>query len=75
MSSGSSGAGSGNSDTTEEEVLEEASLISHLVELRARLVKACIAILICFLCLIPFSEQIFTLVAQPLIDNCRMVRP
>lgn len=56
-------------DSTEEEVLEEASLVSHLVELRGRLIKACVAIMICFACLFPFSEQIFTLVAQPLIDQ------
>jgi sec-independent protein translocase protein TatC len=53
----------------EEETLEEASLISHLVELRGRLIKGCLAVLVCFLCLFPFSEQIFTLVAQPLIDK------
>ena len=42
----------------EEEVLEEASLISHLVELRSRLMKACGAVMLCFVCLFPFSEQI-----------------
>ncbi len=68
MSSESSGTESGSS-AAPEEALEEASLISHLVELRGRLVKACIAVLICFLCLFPFSEQIFTLVAQPMIDK------
>ena len=56
-------------ENAEEEVLEEASLVSHLVELRSRLIKACVAIMICFACLFPFSEQIFTLVAQPLIDQ------
>ena len=53
----------------EEEALEEASLVSHLVELRNRLIRASLAVLACFLCLFPFSEQIFTLVAQPLIDQ------
>ena len=51
------------------EILEEASLISHLVELRNRLVRMSLAILAVFLCLVPFSEQLFTLVAQPLIDE------
>jgi sec-independent protein translocase protein TatC len=50
------------------EVLEEASLISHLVELRNRLVRMSLTILAVFICLVPFAEQIFTLVAQPLID-------
>jgi len=49
-----------------EEMLEETSLISHLVELRSRLVKASIAVLIIFVCLVPFAQQIFTLVADPL---------
>lgn len=54
---------------TEEEPLEEASLISHLVELRNRLVRASLAVLVVFLCLFPFSEQIFTLVAQPMMSK------
>ena len=50
----------------EEEALEEASLISHLVELRSRLVKASVAVLIVFVCLVPFAQTIFTMVADPL---------
>ena len=56
-------------DEAHEEALEEASLISHLVELRNRLVRASLTILAIFICLFPFAEQIFTLVAQPLIDQ------
>lgn len=52
-----------------EETLEEASLVSHLVELRTRLIRASIAVLVIFLCLFPFSEELFTLVAQPLMDK------
>jgi sec-independent protein translocase protein TatC len=51
-----------------EEALEETSLISHLVELRNRLIRASLAVLAIFLCLVPFSEQVFTMVAQPLIN-------
>jgi len=51
-----------------EEVLEEASLISHLVELRDRLIRASLAVIAVLVCLVPFAEQIFTIVAQPLID-------
>ena len=50
----------------EEEDLEEATLISHLVELRSRLLKAGLAVLAVFVCLIPFAQQIFTAVATPL---------
>jgi sec-independent protein translocase protein TatC len=55
----------GNPDD-EEEDLEEATLISHLVELRSRLLKASLAVLAIFVCLIPFAQQIFTGVATPL---------
>ncbi len=53
----------------DEEHLEEGTLISHLVELRSRLVKASAAVLIVFLCLVPFAQQIFSMVADPLIDQ------
>jgi sec-independent protein translocase protein TatC len=66
-STGGNAAGSGG-PAADEEVLEEASLVSHLVDLRNRLLRASLAILIIFVCLIPFAEQIFTLVAQPLIN-------
>jgi sec-independent protein translocase protein TatC len=62
------GADADASDT-EEETLEEASLISHLVELRNRLVRASLTVLAIFICLFPFAEQIFTMVAQPLINQ------
>ena len=62
--------GDSEPDTGEEiEELEEASLLSHLVELRDRIIRAAIAVFILFVCLFPFSEELFTLVAQPLIDQ------
>ncbi len=56
-------------DDDDSEELQETSLLSHLIELRNRLVRACIAIAILFACLFPFSEELFTIVAQPLIDQ------
>jgi sec-independent protein translocase protein TatC len=53
-------------DEQKEEVLEEATLISHLVELRSRLLKATLAVLAVFICLVPFAQKIFTMVADPL---------
>ena len=53
----------------DKETLAEGSLISHLVELRSRLLKAAAAILIIFICLIPFAERLFTLIATPLMDK------
>jgi len=48
------------------EELPEASLMSHLLELRSRLLKAGSAVLIVFLGLVAFSKQIFEAVALPL---------
>ena len=55
--------------TLDKEKLEEGSLISHLVELRSRLLRSILSILIIFVCLIPFAENIFTLVATPLMNQ------
>lgn len=52
-----------------EENLEEATLISHLVELRTRVLKASVAVLAVFVCLVPFAQQIFTGVADPLMSK------
>jgi sec-independent protein translocase protein TatC len=46
---------------------KEQSLLDHLIELRDRLLHMVLAVLILFLALFPFSEQIFTTVAQPLL--------
>jgi sec-independent protein translocase protein TatC len=56
-------------DEGREEALEEASLVSHLIELRNRLVRASLTVLVIFICLFPFAEQLFTLVAQPLMNK------
>lgn len=42
------------------------SLLSHLVELRTRLLKAVLAILVVFLALFPFANDIYTFLAGPL---------
>ena len=46
---------------------KEQTLLDHLIELRDRLLRMVVAVLILFLALFPFSEQIFTAVAQPLL--------
>lgn len=51
-------------DETEE--LGEGTLISHLVELRSRLLKISAAVVIVFIVLLPFSGDIFTLVSEPI---------
>lgn len=44
------------------------TLISHLLELRTRLLRVVVAVLVVFLCLFYFSGQLYTLIAQPLIQ-------
>src|SRR5678816_4741828 len=43
------------------------TFISHLVELRDRLLRAILAVLIVFLCLFPWAKDLYTLMAQPLL--------
>lgn len=47
----------------------EDSLMSHLLELRSRLVKALMALAIVFVVLIPFANDIYYLLAKPLLDD------
>jgi sec-independent protein translocase protein TatC len=53
----------------EPETLAEGTLISHLLELRTRLLRAVIAVAIAFIPLAYFANDLFTLVAHPLIER------
>jgi len=44
----------------------EQSFLSHLIELRQRLVRAALSVLIIFLALTPFMKEIFDLLSRPL---------
>jgi sec-independent protein translocase protein TatC len=48
---------------------QEQSFISHLVELRSRLLRASVAVLVVFLALTPFMRKIFELLSQPLMES------
>jgi len=48
--------------------MKEQSLMDHLIELRDRLLHIVLAILIVFLALFAFSEEIFSFTAQPLLQ-------
>ncbi len=43
------------------------SFIGHLIELRARLLRAVVAVLLVFACLLPFAQRLYTLIASPLL--------
>lgn len=47
----------------------EETFISHLVELRDRLLRAVGAVIVVFVCLMPFAGEIYDLLAQPMIHT------
>lgn len=51
------------------ETSNQETFISHLVELRDRLLRAVGATLVVFICLMPFAGQIYDLLAQPMIHT------
>jgi sec-independent protein translocase protein TatC len=53
-------------DETEE--LAEGTLVSHLIELRQRLVKATVAVAVILVALLPFQDQVWSVVSKPLTD-------
>jgi len=48
---------------------QDQTFVSHLIELRDRLLRAVLAILIVFLCLFAFANDLYTLLAEPLVRN------
>jgi sec-independent protein translocase protein TatC len=53
----------------EPEPLAEGTLISHLLELRTRLLRAVVAVTVAFVPLAFLSNELFTLIARPLIEK------
>jgi sec-independent protein translocase protein TatC len=53
----------------EPEPLAEGTLISHLLELRTRLMRIAVSVVIVFIPLVFFANDLFTLVAKPLIEK------
>ena len=48
---------------------KEESFISHLIELRNRLIRAVVAVVLVFIALFPWANDLYTLLAQPLISK------
>jgi sec-independent protein translocase protein TatC len=51
-----------------EEQLAEGTLMSHLLELRSRIMKAVLAVIVVFLALTPWMNDVFEFVSRPLRD-------
>ena len=58
----------GKRDDQEQEQLAEGTLLSHLIELRSRLIRISIAVIGIFVILLPFSQKIFVAVSKPLVE-------
>lgn len=52
------------SPTPERDV--EMPLVEHLIELRKRLLRAVLAVLLVFLCLMPFAQELYAVISAPL---------
>ena len=49
-------------------MVSQSGLITHLIELRSRLLKMLVSVLLIFVCLSPFAQTIYHLLAQPLLN-------
>src|SRR5215469_5255131 len=56
-------------DPEEKEKLAEGTLISHLLELRDRLIRCCIAVAVVFVPCMTYSKELWSYVQKPLIDQ------
>jgi sec-independent protein translocase protein TatC len=54
---------------TVEQDKQQESFISHLIELRDRLLRSIVAVVLVFICLFPWANDLYTLLAQPLISK------
>lgn len=56
-------------NNSEQAVNQEIPFISHLVELRDRLLRAVLVVLVIFLALFSFANDLYTLLAEPLLKH------
>ena len=54
--------------TEKSQQLEKMSIVQHLIELRSALLRSVIAIVIFFLVLFPFADDIYTFIAAPIVQ-------
>jgi|SRR5690554_5299421 len=48
---------------------EQQPLIAHLIELRSRLLRAILAVLIIAICLLPFANDLYLILSAPLLEH------
>ena len=59
----------GSRDEHESEGKAEMTLVEHLVELRTRLLRVVLSIVVVFIACFPFADELYTLLALPLIER------
>lgn len=63
--------------SSSDEINTEQPFVSHLVELRDRILHMLLAVMVCFLCLFAFANDLYTLFSEPLIavmpENSQMI--
>ncbi len=60
---------SNNNSEDHQEELPEQSFISHLIELRDRLLRVVLCVLLVFLALTPYANEIYSFIAGPLLKH------
>ena len=70
-SNGKENPAASSDDEDEDEAVEKAemTLVEHLTELRNRLLRVVIAIGVVFVACVPFADQLYTLLALPLLER------
>ena len=53
----------------------QETFLSHLVELRTRLMRSIIAVVVVLVCLFPWAKEIYALLAQPLLRRAAARAP
>jgi sec-independent protein translocase protein TatC len=51
------------------EVDPERPLVAHLLELRSRMIRGLVGLLLALACLLPFANRLYAVLAQPLLDK------
>src|SRR5690606_38565902 len=48
---------------------QQETFISHLIELRDRLIRALLVVVVVFVCLMPWAGDIYDILAKPMMDT------
>jgi len=59
----------GSADTQLPPAADAPRLLDHLIELRARLLRGAVGVLVAFVALMPFAAKLYTLLAHPLLKT------